>query len=360
MLSLGNATFGLIDQIVCFESKQQTILTFTMTETFFFGIPTSQSRTSPPLRKKYLHTSFDSRRWEHVPLRPDDIIISTSLKSGTTWMQAIVANLLWSDEQAPAPINELSPWVESHSIPVEQLQATLAAQTHRRILKSHCPPDGLPWNNEVRYIVVGRNGKDVFMSLVNHHDALSPSSLAAINERAQSLGFPPFQRLDMHKLFDQWINQGALPDQKDGAPYWSALSHIALWWERQHTNVLFVHYDDLLEDLDGEMHRVAQFLEVNPPADRWPTIVDRCRFDAMKDNFQIYAPERHSFEGDGARFFHQGRSKRWEGVLTPEELARYDERVAEVLPEDAAIWLDQGRSERILEIDPNSTSQKLR
>ena len=41
-----------------------------------------------------------------------DIVIDTSLKSGTTWLQAIVLNLIFQDGQVRA-IYEYSPWLDS-------------------------------------------------------------------------------------------------------------------------------------------------------------------------------------------------------------------------------------------------------
>lgn len=38
----------------------------------------------------YRHAIFDSRRWEEIEHRPGDIVISTSMKAGTTWMQGII------------------------------------------------------------------------------------------------------------------------------------------------------------------------------------------------------------------------------------------------------------------------------
>ena len=49
-----------------------------------------------PEKKRELHNHhFDSTIWNDLRFRDDDIIISTYAKSGTTWMQQIVAQLLF-------------------------------------------------------------------------------------------------------------------------------------------------------------------------------------------------------------------------------------------------------------------------
>jgi aryl sulfotransferase len=41
---------------------------------------------------------------------------------------------------------------------------------------------------------------------------------------------------------------------------------VQSWWDFLHLpNILFVHYADLLADLEGEIRRVAQFLEIEVP-----------------------------------------------------------------------------------------------
>lgn len=44
----------------------------------------------PQVTRIYQFHSMDSTRWNGYRPRPDDIVISTSLKSGTTWMLEIV------------------------------------------------------------------------------------------------------------------------------------------------------------------------------------------------------------------------------------------------------------------------------
>lgn len=291
-------------------------------------------------RRIYKHAAMDSTLWDAYVPREGDIVISTSIKAGTTWMQAIVAALLWPDGDAPGPINEISPWFERFG---STAPADVAQQTHRRFIKTHVPADALPLHDEVRYIAVGRDGRDVFISLLHHWGSMKAPMFDLIRELAPSLGVAPMDRYDgdVHRAFDDWISKGSFPWEGDGYPWWSHLSHIASWWRlREEPNVLLAHYDDMLVDLRGEMTRVADFIGVAPPTD---DAVERCTLDGMRKRADEVVPERFVFEEDGARFLHKGTSGQWQDVLTDEEVARYETRALEVLGPEAAAWLAKGR-----------------
>jgi len=49
------------------------------------------------------------------------------------------------------------------------------------------------------------------------------------------------------------------------------------------------------------------------------------------------------FDGGAKSFLFKGTNGRWRDVLTPDELAAYASRLAEVLPPAAARWLEGGR-----------------
>lgn len=70
-----------------------------------------------PATRRRQHVHDDSQRWERFTPRPDDIFITTPPKSGTTWMQGIVASLLWPYGDAPAPAFDLSPWLDARIVP---------------------------------------------------------------------------------------------------------------------------------------------------------------------------------------------------------------------------------------------------
>ena len=122
-----------------------------------------------PIRR-YQHLDWDSGRWTGFKPRSGDIYICTCYKSGTTWTQMIAALLVFQELDFPLPLNELSPWIDLVTDSTEEMHKRLSAQRYRRILKTHTPLDGLKWHADARYLFVGRDPRDVFVSMMNHQD----------------------------------------------------------------------------------------------------------------------------------------------------------------------------------------------
>lgn len=66
----------------------------------------------PEVPIQYRSPDEDSARWCGFPLRQGDIVISARSKSGTTWLQMICALLVFQSPKLPAPLSELSPWLD--------------------------------------------------------------------------------------------------------------------------------------------------------------------------------------------------------------------------------------------------------
>lgn len=298
-------------------------------------------------RRLYHHHHLDSARWAEVTPRADDIVITTSYKAGTTWTQRIVGCLVFQSTELPGPIDECSPWIELRPMMSrEDLHALCAGMTHRRFLKSHCAADAIPQRTDWKYIYVGRDPRDVFMSLVNHYGGHRPEALEMMNAG----DFPgpkiaPFDG-DVRALWRRWTTEGAFAWESDGAPYWSHLYHARTYWDlRDRSNLLMLHYNDLKADLEGEMRRIGEFLEIETPEAKWPEFVDACGFESMKrDGDQFWPAAAMIWEGGAQRFFHKGTNGRWRDVLTAGDLELYDAACARTLTPELRHWLENGSS----------------
>ena len=112
-----------------------------------------------PKKSREMHSHhFDSTIWNDVRFRDDDIIISTYAKSGTTWVQQIVSQLLFKGQER-LPVAEMSPWLDLRVPPKQIKLAEIEKQTHRRFLKTHLPVDALVFSPKARYIYIGRDAQ---------------------------------------------------------------------------------------------------------------------------------------------------------------------------------------------------------
>ena len=139
-------------------------------------------------RRIYRDGQTDGTRWEKFRHRPGDVVIATPAKCGTTWMQAIIASVLWPDGSLPDPILVVSPWVDGRIEPVAPVLERLERQEHRRFMKTHTPADGVPWWPTASYVIVLRDGRDAFMSLQNHMARMRPEIVEQVNAEVERDG----------------------------------------------------------------------------------------------------------------------------------------------------------------------------
>jgi aryl sulfotransferase len=300
-----------------------------------------------PLRNRvYQCHHFDSTRWDYYTPRDNDIIIATSYKAGTTWTQGIVANLLFPDGNFPEPPAVMSPWLDMRFVPLEMFLNGLEAQQHRRFIKTHLPLDGMRYEPNLKYVYVSRDGRDVFMSMWNHYSNQTPESLDHMNGIPGRVGDPfPYPPDDIHKFWQHWVKDNWFEGEVGGWPYWSHLSNVQSWWDYRHLpNIEFFHYNDLLQDPEGEMRRLADYLEIDVPESAWPRILEATSFSGMKSNAEHYAPSGGAFWKGGAKtFINKGTNGRWREVLSDEELAQYDAACERALTPECRHWLEHGR-----------------
>ncbi len=288
---------------------------------------------------------FDSARWQGYRARPDDIVIATYSKCGTTWMQRIVCMLVFKSAERRS-VWDVSPWPDMRLFgPIEETLERAEAMTHRRFFKSHLPYDALPVYEGVKFIHVARDGRDAAMSLYNHFARFTPAAWQMLN--GVSLGDPKFATPypptshDPAAYFHDWIADGGAQGDP-GASFFDVEN--SYWSARHDANMLLVHYNDLKMDRAGEMRRIADFLGIEIPPSEWPALVEAASFEAMKSHADELIPAAQiMWEGGGDGFLHKGTNGRWRDVVAKADLDLYDAKIKTAFSAPLARWLENGR-----------------
>ncbi len=256
-------------------------------------------------------------------------------------MQMICALLIFQDPELPEPLGRLSPWIDWLGASREDLSARLAAQTHRRFVKTHTPLDGIPLDARATYIVVGRHPLDMAVSLYHQSQNIDRRRLRELTGQPEPTE-PPAPPAPLHEWLLSWIDWDGDPHQEmDSLP--GVVRHASDAWDRRHQgNIVLAHYDDLSIDLEGEMRRLAALLDITVSESTWTEIVPAARFEAMRSRVVHADPDPGDILKDRARFFRRGTSGAGREVLSLAEQARYRARIDRLGPSDAVRWLEYG------------------
>jgi aryl sulfotransferase len=285
---------------------------------------------------RYRSGDEDSGRWRDFAFRDGDIVISTRSKSGTTWMQMICALLVFQTPELPAPLSRLSPWLDWLVVPEREVYAALAAQPHRRFIKTHTPLDGLVLEPRVTYVVVARHPLDMAVSLYHQGANLDRERIAELT------GSPPVvrgPRPPLEEWLRSWIEADPDPrEELDSLP--GVMWHLSDAWARRGAgNVVLVHFDDLREDLAGQMRRLASLLGIDVPETRWPRLVEAATFESMRSRADELAPDPAGVLKSRNAFFRSGGSGAGRALLSAAAQQQYLERVAGLAPKSLLAWL---------------------
>jgi hypothetical protein len=291
----------------------------------------------------------DSRRWDGFAFRPGDIVISTPPKCGTTWTQMLCGLLIFDGPDFPGPLDQVSPWVDQTNRPIEDVKATLAAQEHRRFLKTHTPLDGIPWHDQVTYLVVGRDPRDVAISWHHHRHNIDVERLLA--QRAAALGEnddigpptrPPPPATPTETFQDFLDATDAIPPVPSLR---NMLHHYDTGWQlRGESNVGLFHYNDYQANIAGEVRRLANLLAIDVTPARADELAGMSHITNIREDAANLAPNATDGFLDPSQFFRSGGSAQWRTIVTADQVVQYDMLVSSLVPPDLASWAHRGRA----------------
>jgi hypothetical protein len=302
---------------------------------------------APPLRPRYRSIIADSGRWDGFAFRPGDVVISTPSKCGTTWTQMLCALLIFDGPAFPAPLEEVSPWLDNCTRPLAAVTATYSAQTHRRFIKTHTPLDGLPLHAEVTYVMVGRDPRDAAISMEHHVANMDFAHFLALRAAAvgnADLAELPERRVPSEDPVERF--RTFVADETPGVPgtLASVLHHLDTGWQRRYEpNVALFHYADFKADLAGELLRLAGVLGIPCSPERARALAPEASLARMRERAADVAPSASQGTWKDVRaFFRSGGSGEWRERVSAADLAAYEARVAALVGPDLAAWAHGG------------------
>ena len=299
--------------------------------------------------RRYRSVVADSSRWDGFEFRDGDIVISTPPKCGTTWTQMLVALLIFGSPDFPRPLSEISLWVDMQLAGKDDVFSRLGAQTHRRFIKSHTALDGLPYDERVTYLCVGRDPRDVAVSSRHHMSNLDLDQFLKVREQAVGLEdlaeLVPAQKppTPTDPLVD-FLQTDFESDNVNVMSLSYVLHHLQSFWDRREDpNVELFHYADFQADLPGQLRRLAGVLGIELEESRVAELAAAASFEAMRGNAQMVAPNSDArIWKDTNDFFHRGSNGQWREAFDDEMVRLYEERAAALATPELRAWAETG------------------
>ncbi|XP_077523127.1 sulfotransferase 2A8-like [Amblyomma americanum] len=166
--------------------------------------------------------------------RPNDVIVVTYPKCGTTWTGYIVSNILTKGSPPTDPGDYMlyAPYIEL-------LGAEAAIRPARQgPLITHLPLKNMVFSKTAKYVYVTRNPYDCCVSFYYFLKGMTPKSYADVS---------------FESFFDNFISGKVV--------YGGYFDHLLVWYNlRDEANVLFLTYEQLKQDAEGMILKIADFL----------------------------------------------------------------------------------------------------
>jgi len=263
------------------------------------------------LTQRYAETADD---YVNFPLKDEDVWVVTFPKCGTTWTQEMVWMITHDcdPEASKQPLFQRSPFIE-YSTLTQGMTDEEAAEQRRdlqldalaspRVIKSHLPLYLLPPKlvDTCKVVYVARNPKDVIVSFYHHHRLI------------------PLH--DYHGDFEEFANY-FLNDEIYYSPFFPHI--LEAWAKKDHPNFLFLFYEDMKSDLQGEIDKVCKFLGKTLSEEQRGRLLSHLKFDNFSKNPAVNAESEFGHRQKGS-FIRKGKTGDWKNHFSSELNDRVDE-----------------------------------
>ncbi|XP_053121696.1 sulfotransferase 1A1-like [Hemicordylus capensis] len=246
---------------------------------------------------------------EGFQAHPDDLLISTYPKSGTTWISEVI-DLIRKEGDAEQcrqnPIYMRIPFLEFAAPEVPPGIELLRNVPPPRVIKTHLPVQLLPksfWETKSKMIYVARNAKDVAVSYYYFYQ------MAKVHPHPGT--------------WNEFLEKFMAGDVSFGSWY----DHVKGWWDkRKEQRMLYLFYEDLKEDPQREIRKVMEFLQKPADARLVEKIAHLTSFKEMRQNSMTNYTSIPTSIMDHkiSPFMRKGITGDWKNQFTVAQNERFD------------------------------------
>nr|XP_046253388.1 cytosolic sulfotransferase 3-like isoform X2 [Scatophagus argus] len=267
------------------------------------------------------HFTDNWEETQNFQARPDDVLLASYPKAGSTWLSYIL-DLLYFGQTSPerqtsvpiyrrVPVLELAfshPQTEPGSTPhiYKGTEILDNLPTSPRLIKTHLPVQFMPksfWEQNCKMVYVARNAKDSVVSFFH------------------------FERMTLccpePEDWDNYLQRFMKGQLMCGSWY----DHVNGWWKKKETysKLHFMFYEDLVENTRREIDRLCHFLGLSPSAEEKEIIAGRVKFDKMKTNNMVNYSTFKMMDFNKSSFIRKGKVGDWKNHFTVAQNEEFEE-----------------------------------
>ncbi|XP_076822462.1 amine sulfotransferase-like [Clavelina lepadiformis] len=263
------------------------------------------------------HTAqFSYNNWSP---KEGDVVVAAYAKTGTSWMSELTRNILYCNDdemlKKSKAMNFFYAYLEYG--PESKYEVVNKLDIPRKVMGTHLPAPLINFDkikkSGAKIIYIMRNPKDQAVSWYY----FSRSQIFA--------KYPPYNEWytdDKKAFFDGYLTGQHKLFAKEGEGY---LEHIKEWYpHRNDSNIMFVTFEDLKENIQREIKNIANFLDINLSDEDVAKVTERTSLDSMRKAEQEKVDTFF-------KVLRKGSVGKWKDYLTVSQSEFVDEKVKQVL-----------------------------